>query len=164
MKKLKTSRRTVNQALRISTLFGCLAIYSLIWTSSLTASIGSDLSRAAQAPQSLPRQVAHLRLDKTFNSTGFLTDRYAKGNDSVAGALLLPDGRMLVGVNSDVWNGPFYFSGFEITRINADGTKDLTFGKECSRRNTTGVFSAYSPVDFYQQRFSVQPDDKIIAA
>ncbi len=132
-------------------------MYTLICTSVL---VSNAVGVAATGPfgiASSQRQAAHFRVDRSFNSTGFTTDRFAGGSDTVAGAHLLPDGKAIVGVSS-------YGAGvrsFEVIRLNVDGSRDRTFGIGC-KINSVGFLGW--PTDTRQALFAIQADGKIVAS
>jgi uncharacterized delta-60 repeat protein len=110
--------------------------------------------------------VSHMRVDKTFNAIGSRTDRFGHGNDSLSGAVLLPDGKVIAAVQTALWvgNSPLIYTGFELVRINADGSRDATFGGECTYISPSYTNTFYWPVSHnYQPRIAVMADGKIFA-
>ncbi|MBK9155778.1 MAG: hypothetical protein IPM25_16490 [Chloracidobacterium sp.] len=135
-------------SLVLSTLV-CLPISGTIGSANVITGVPS------QSP--VPRQVAHFRVDRTFSQTGFVVDRIGGGIDTVAGAILLADGKVLVGVHSLGRVG----SAFHVIRINADGSRDFGFGSECK---LVPIVGNLWPTDAGQPRVALQPDGKIIAS
>ncbi len=163
MKISKTTGRTPALAPRLSRIFVSILILTAL---GIPANLAGPL--AISGPEgsfASPRQVAHFKVDTTFNSVGFKTDRFGHGNDAVSGAVLLPDGKVIAAIQTSEWSGTstLAFIGVEVIRINADGTRDTTFGSTCKYVPTTYSTSFYWPVSQgLQPLLAMLPDGKIV--
>lgn len=104
----------------------------------------------------LARYNADGSLDVTFGSGGKTTTDFSGMRDEAYAALLLPDGRVVVGGTSGLDSEP---GDFAIARYLPDGSLDSSFG--VGGKLTT----EFGPATFDQmQALAVQPDGKLIAA
>ncbi len=95
-------------------------------------------------------------LDTTFGSGGKITTDFAGRRDEASAALLLPDGKIVVGGSSTLGSEP---SDFAVARYLPDGSLDNSFG--IAGKLTTHVgFVA----DDHIQALTLQSDGKLIAA
>ena len=97
-------------------------------------------------------------LDATFGENGRLTIELAAGDSRGLSVAQQADGKLLIG--GTTFASETTLDDFAVIRLNADGTRDNSFG-----RSHNGVVT----VDFAQSEdvavsFSVQPDGKILAA
>ena len=95
-------------------------------------------------------------LDTTFGSGGKITTDFAGRRDKASAALLLPDGKIVVGGSSTLGSEP---SDFAVARYLADGSLDNSFG--IAGKLTTNVGST---ADDHIQALTLQSDGKLIAA
>ncbi len=101
----------------------------------------------------------YARLDRSFNGTGFRTDGFGGGRDSIGAAALQPDGKIVVaGSSGRILSGSDVVNDLVVTRYSADGTQDTTFGTSC-RLQGSPPFSGYGV-----SAVAVQADGKIVAA
>ena len=93
------------------------------------------------------------KLDSTFAQNGFIDDDFENGSDGISCGLLMSDGKILVGGYA-THNGS---SDFLVMRLNADGSRDSTFG-------TNGVVLTDIQTATDQiNSIHLLPDGKIIA-
>jgi uncharacterized delta-60 repeat protein len=98
-------------------------------------------------------------LDTSFGGTGMVTAGSGSGSDELAGAVVLPDGKILAG--GDTTSTPSGVKEMVLLRYNADGTLDTTFG------NGGKVLAYGRPSDptipCYMNSLTLQPDGKVVA-
>lgn len=93
------------------------------------------------------------KLDSTFAENGFIDDDFENGSDGISCGLLMSDGKILLGGYA-THNGS---SDFLVMRLNADGSRDSTFG-------TNGVVLTDIQTATDQiNSIHLLPDGKIIA-
>jgi uncharacterized delta-60 repeat protein len=94
-------------------------------------------------------------LDTSFNSTGIVTTPVLAGLDSITGAVIQPDGKIITAGLAD--SGGFIFD-FGVVRYHSNGSLDTTF-------NTTGIVTTPILADSDQAySIALQSDGKIIVA
>ena len=109
------------------------------------------LSRPSWHGSPLP---AFARLDRTFNGSGLRNDGFGGTSDFLNGAVVQPDGKIVIAGGSSGGNGT---SDLVVARYDADGTPDPTFGTGCKQAGTPSLTSASAA------SVAVQPDGKVVA-
>jgi uncharacterized delta-60 repeat protein len=70
------------------------------------------------------------QLDPRFGRNGLVVERLTNGHDLARGLIPLPDGRLLVAVESGGRPQAFFGPDAALLRLRPDGTRDRTFGNE----------------------------------
>lgn len=119
----------------------------------LAGSYGFGMQTAFVVSRILPNGAA----DAAFGTGGTLEWLVGAGYDHLAGVAALPDGRILLGGDCDYPDVVGTVSAFALARINANGTRDLTFGNNGAVVTPLGGFDTANAL-------AVQPDGKILLA
>ena len=96
------------------------------------------LSRPSAIASSL---TSFARLDRTFNGSGFRNDGFGGTSDFLNGAVVQPDGKIVIAGGSSRGNSVAGTSDLVVARYNADGTLDPTFGTGCKQTGTPSLTS-----------------------
>ncbi len=99
------------------------------------------------------RYLANGTLDPSFGEGGKVISRVSSSNDELAALAIQSDGKILLAGTSHVPNNP----DFAITRLNADGSVDETFG-------SGGLVELDFQGNDHANALSIQPDGKIVVA
>jgi uncharacterized delta-60 repeat protein len=108
------------------------------------------------------RYNANGSLDPTFGNGGILIAPYSSDSDFLNAIALAPDGKLIALGYSNILKQPagkssYYLEQLLLTRINADGTLDESFG--------TGGWVTKRMADYdYGESAAVQPDGRIVVA
>ncbi len=138
------------------------AILLLAIFAAATVDLQANLAGTSLYDQSVdaPSAVTEFaKLDKSFNGTGLRTDNFGNGRDSLGGAALQPDGKIVVaGSSGRVYSGSESIYDMVVARFNTDGTLDETFGTACRKQGSPPL------VNYGASAAAVQADGKILVA
>jgi uncharacterized delta-60 repeat protein len=116
--------------------------------------VAGNTSTGPQTDFALARYDVDGSLDMTFDGDGIVTTSLSSGNDICTGVVVQPDGKIIVGGNSD----PNGNGDFALLRYNADGSLDASFGQGGKVVTPLGASGDFGDT------IALQPNGKIVVA